>query len=266
MEESQLVTYIVTGVAIAVFITLFVLYLSVSERKRYLTQQNRIEKMEAEKKQEVLKAVIRTVESERMRIARDLHDSVGASLSMIKLEMSARAHLLGAGGEDAETHGDVLERIDDVVTAIRAACFQLYPTSLSQYGLNAMLEQTVIRWKDSVGIKTSFKSEIPEQRFPEGDFRLNLFRVFEEVMNNIVKHGKCLSVNVRLAPGPGETFSITISHDGLPFDNRQALASLGTGIGLTSIASRLDLIKGSIQYSSGKEAQSVVINAPLANV
>lgn len=263
MEEKQLVIAIISGVAVTIFITLFVLFLSVRERKRYLTQQDRLDKLHAEKEQDTLKSVMRTVENERMRIARDLHDSVGSTLSMIRLELEARL-LVNSGNPKDNPYRETLGKIDDVVSTIRSVCFQLYPTHLSNYGFNGVLDMTLTKWKESAKLAITYSNQVSEERYgPSMDFKLNLFRVFEEVLNNIVKHGRCTRASITVTPALGNTCLITILHNGLPFDEKQAIERRHAGIGLFSITSRLDLIRGSISYVPGENLQTVLIKAPI---
>lgn len=261
MEDAQLVIYIVTGIAVTAAIILLVLYLGMRARKKYIAQQGQLEKIKAEKNQEILKAVIRTVEKERMRIARDLHDSVGASLSMIKFELSARAHDTGLQHETEEN--DILERIDHVVSDIRATCFHLYPANLEKYGLNAMLEDTVRTWKNQESVAISYSNSCPESAYGNiPDLKLNLFRVFGEALNNVMKHSSCSRLQVNVSRPDAKHVAIVITHDGEPFTNEDANQRSGKGLGLSSISSRLGLIGGTIEYAGAGKEQSVNIIAP----
>lgn len=265
MEEKQLVISIISGVAVTIVITLLVLYLSVRERKRYLRQQDRLGKMEAEKEQDLLKAVMRTAEYERMRIARDLHDSVGSTVSMIRMDLERRFRGRLQEPEE-EPFTETLESLDGVVESIRTVCFQLYPIRLSQYGFNSILEFTVSNWRESAKLAVTYSNQLPEERYGTSmDFKLNLFRVFEEVLNNIVKHGKCKKLSIAVISVLEDTCLITIQHNGIPFDEKQAEERRDKGIGLSSIKNRLDLIRGSISYIPGGNIQTVLIKAPLKN-
>src|SRR5688500_3041943 len=245
MEEGQIGIAIVAGSAITLVIVVFVLYLGVKERKKYLQQQNELERLENEKQQEVLRAVIRTEGKERRRISRDLHDSVGHKLSMMRLELSRKSQM--AVAEADSDMASVQSGIEEVLDLIRSACFRLFPGSLEKYGLTAVIEQTLSGWRDT-GISTSFSGDLPDLYFGSPEARLHIFRGVQEVINNIMKHARCTRLGITISKESSDVILIEVAHNGSPFSDADAAASGNKGIGLSSIRSRLDLVKGSISY------------------
>ena len=258
MEEAQLGTTIITGVSITLSIVVFILYLGVRERKKFLLQQAELEKLESEKQKDILKAVLRTEERERVRIARELHDALGSTMGALRGELASMS-----SKQKDDRFARMLDHIAMVDESIRSACYRLYPVRLERYGLNAMLAQSLEGWRDSKKIAISFKSEVPEEAFGSDERKLNILRIVEEMINNTVKHGRCKTMSLAIEK-INSHLQITHIHDGIPFKEIPATGE-GRGIGLESMKSRVDFLNGRMTYHNDGTGQRVLISLPFEN-
>src|SRR5688572_16450104 len=93
-KEQDIIEIVLLGTFLMLTVSITVIYFVTLHRKKYLIQQNKLQQLEHEKQQELLKAVIRAQESERNRLATSIHDSIGAELSMLQLNLSKYAFYL----------------------------------------------------------------------------------------------------------------------------------------------------------------------------
>jgi two-component system, NarL family, sensor histidine kinase UhpB len=191
------------------------------------------------------RAVLRTQEQERGRIAQDLHDEVNQALTAILLRLSATIGDAPAGlrAELQETQELVSRAMDELLTLAR----QLRPTALDDHGLIAALASQVSDFGQRTGIRASFHhhGQIPQLSDEE---QLVIFRVTQESLSNIAKHSGARGVDVELS-FVGRTV-LRVRDDGGGFDpvrrvNGHARGRPG-GLGLNGMRERALLVGGNL--------------------
>lgn len=265
MEKGESIVLIVLfGTIIMLGIGLLVIFFVTSHRRKYLTQQNTLLRIENEKEQAVLKAIISGQEEERSRIAKNLHDGVGAELSMLKLNFSKYLFFMKDTNEEKENFRSELNNLDQAIDTISTICKNLYPIALVNHGIVHTLKELIRRVNESATIKASFDCELKDSEVSSNqDKTLNIFRIFQEVLNNIIKYSRCNTLTVTLTKKP-TVLEIKFEHNGQVFTNEnvQALIAENNGIGLGSIQNRIDLLKGSINYTTSNTLTYVLIHLP----
>jgi signal transduction histidine kinase len=267
MEKTEFVKYIIIGILICAIIVLLVLYLGLRQNKKIMQQQSRLASAENEKKQQVLRAVLETEEREKIRISRELHDSVGPTLSMVQHSLSK---FTGEESRSMPTREELkvtVQNIDEIIESFRAICYQLYPVALIRYGLIASLNQVLESWRTSAGITVEFISHVQEDDFVNRtELKLSVFRIVQELLNNAIKHARPTALVLEMSRGSeARSLQIRIEHNGAGFTDEMASQKLNSGIGLSSINNRLDLFSGQISYSSSRGKQLTHIQIPLTN-
>lgn len=252
MAHKQLLIFLVIGGAMMMFILcLIVIFFVTQQRKKYLIQQHEIQNAKNESEQALLKAIISTQEEERTRIGLNLHDSVGAELSMVKLNLTRSIHYRD-NGIDMDFFNAEMKNLDNTIENIRDICKDLYPKALQNYGFIAALGNVVARMNDSSLVNASFESVVEEIDLPFGfSEKLDLFRICQEILNNIIKHAKSTQLDVEINFLNDESIlNIIFRHNGLVFTNDDAENRIhqSNGIGLKSIRNRINLIRGKINY------------------
>lgn len=200
-------------------------------------------------KQEKLrfKAMIEAEEKERIRIARELHDGLGQFLSTTKLNISALEDEVS--DEDKILVQTSLRLIDDAVKEVRAISHDLMPVALTNYGLIPAIKTAISNINESKIIKVELKTEGMENRL-EQTTEIALYRVIQEVLNNVIKHSQAKHVTIQFVK-QSEKLNVTITDDGKGFDTN--LIEKSTGIGWKNIYSRLTLINGHLTVESSPE-------------
>lgn len=254
---------------IAAALTLFVIWLVGRLRinsKRYL-HKNMLDKVEHARQYDLLKAIISTQEQERRRIAANLHDSVGAELSMLKLNLSRYAFELKKKNIDNTQLQAELENLDETIDHIRTICKDLYPVTLQSYGFIKTFEDLVAKINARSGLVCRYKFNLKESDlFEDIESKLNLLRLFQEIVNNLLKYAECTLLDIGFMKYEND-IKIILRHNGLPFDNATVneMLAKGKGIGLASISNRIFLMKGSIDYGIVNNGSEIIIALPITN-
>ena len=117
---------------------------------------------------------------------------------------------------------------------------------------------------ESGKIKCEFQNELNEKDLPFTlENKINLLRIFQEIINNILKYSSCSNLLLELSR---ETSGIKffMEHDGRPFDNEQAVAMIrnGKGLGLLSVVNRVQIMGGEIDYFRNEKGSSICLRFP----
>jgi len=244
-QRNQLL--LLAGIA-AVLLVAFASYALYKRRER-ARQHAHEEQMRAEQRQRFLE-VMGAQEAERARIAADLHDGIGHLLGAIKLTTSV------LHGRDESEQG-ILERsrgmIDDAAREVRQVSHRLMPRSLEELGLVPALCELAERISGAT-VKVSVVSDCEEHSVDE-QTRIALYRITQEVLNNMLKHAEASDIKISLERNMNDLV-MTLADNGKGFDTASIEES--TGLGWRNIRSRVELVGGRLEvYSSKAEGTTV---------
>lgn len=205
-----------------------------------------------------VKAVLEGQEEERRRIARELHDGVGQSLSGVKLQWESISPTIKS---DAlrEKLSSLSNLIDGAANEVRTISHQMMPKELEQFGLVAAIKGIINISENSSSMKCSFNYLNLDSRL-DNVIELGLFRVTQELMSNIQKHSEATEVNIQLLKR-AENVVLMVEDNGKGFDYEQIK---GIGIGLLNIESRVNNLGGILNVESNIGSGTIVtIRIPL---
>jgi signal transduction histidine kinase len=192
------------------------------------------------KKLENLQAMVMGEEQERKRVAKDLHDGIGVLLTSVKLRLSNFEDKV----EDREGYRKSLEQIDNACTEVRRISHNMVPASLTKLGLAEAILDLLDNVKASTQLKV--KEEIAvEEGIIDEEKEVLIYRIIQELINNSMKyaHAQTIALSVTIS---NSTLSIQYKDDGKGFDKTE----IKEGLGLKSIASRVDILRGKLQIQS----------------
>lgn len=180
-------------------------------------------------------------EREQQRIATDLHDVLGQSLTMIKLSVHESMMLL-AENEAGEAN-ELLQRlalmVGNAMGELRHVIMNLRPAMLDDLGILATLSWFFREFETACrGIKVEQRFNLQEDSIP-ASLRVTIFRIIQEATNNIVKHAHAGCIRVGLKK-TGDTLHLSIEDDGDGFDP----VRYGAGLGLLSMKERAEISGG----------------------
>jgi signal transduction histidine kinase len=214
----------------------------ITKRDKILTEQRIIHQ------KEMTTALISSQEQERTRFASDLHDGMGQVMSSLRLVLQR------SSGQTPQT---AIELLDQMHRDIRGIAFDLSPTTLKEEGLPAALRELVSRLNQSSVIQITVGETGMETRLPS-DMELALYRITQEWLNNIFRHGGAHKISLQIICHPDQ-ISLMIEDDGPGFDPGNLEKS--TGNGWRNIQSRLIPFAGTVHLDSQKGKQGTVFIA-----
>lgn len=192
---------------------------------------------------QAIRTMIETQEKERQRIAADLHDRVGSMLSAIKLHFGVFKP--GQSGAVSQ-YNKVSDMLDEACEEIRLVSHNLVSGLLSTFGLVPALRDLLDALTQSSGISFHLEAHGLQERIPP-EAETNLYRVFQELLNNTLRHAKATRVDIELTLFNNQLTCI-YSDNGKGFDT----AHNGNGIGLKNMHARIEKLGGSMHIDSGR--------------
>lgn len=221
-------------------------------------QQQRIQQLEQEAQLSSLQSMIEGQERERLRVANDLHDSLGGVITAAQnhfANLLARTPQKTQNGLEQRT-GELLEHAGQ---ELRRISQNLMPRSLTLLGLEGALEDLAGQLREQ-GINGQFQSIGLTQRLSE-EQAVPLFRIAQELVNNVLKHAQASEVLLQLLQRDGQLF-LTVEDNGRGFDLEQAQQK--ASLGMSSVESRVAYLKGEIDIDTGTgQGTSITIAIPL---
>lgn len=229
-------------------------------QKRMLQEQFKRQSLEFDYQQKMMQAELSSQESERRKLAADLHDSIGGMLSTIRVGISTLARNLSDPSQVDETK----QMLDDTIASVRRISRDLMPSTLEKFGLMYAVKEMCERFHGTSKIPVLFES-VGEFLGMDKQRELMTFRIVQELLNNAVKHSTASTINVRLVSDINLT--VTVADDGVGFDvGKLKSDKTGRGLGLFNIENRARLLNGELVFNSGQSRGTVVtLTIPLLN-
>jgi two-component system sensor histidine kinase UhpB len=188
-------------------------------------------------------AVLQAQESERARVARDLHDEANQALTGVLLRLQATAEHAPAElrAELRETQGVATQAMEELLRLAR----ELRPAALDDLGLVAALRTLVAEFGRRAGLEAEFTLEPGALDALDEDAQIVVYRVVQEGLSNVAQHAGAHRVCVSAAREDGEAV-VRVDDDGRGFD----AGTPGGGLGLTGMCERAVLAGGSVKLRS----------------
>jgi signal transduction histidine kinase len=200
-------------------------------------------------------------ESERRRVARELHDQFGQQLSALTLKLATLRRDRGRRTQFSEELAP-LERIANQLGAdLDLLVSRLRPPALDDLGLQAALDQYIRRWSEEVGVHAELHAKGLEAGGLSSDMETALYRIVQEALNNVVKHSQAKNVALLLDQS-ADRVSLIIEDDGVGFNAEQRFPSHRFGV--TGMRERTALLAGTFDIeSSPGRGTTVAVRIPL---
>jgi signal transduction histidine kinase len=219
---------------------------------------NEVEAVNAAR-QSLIAQLLEAHESERRRIAADIHDD---SIQTV-IALGMRLEMLANRTEDPEQSAELSSLRDDVEVAIerlRRLIFELQPPELREDGLAAALRLTLEHVKDDEGLLYEVDDRLSSE--PAAVTATLIYRLAQEALMNVRKHAEATRVSVTLEEIDG-AIRLTLRDDGIGFDADEAVRSRPGHLGLASMRERLEASGGSLQIvSSPGDGSTIVATLP----
>ena len=223
-----------------------IVFIIIHQRK-VIRYQMKLQRLEYEQQKTLLNASIRFQEEERQRIAADLHDDAGPLLATARLYLNENLVNLDKTSQLQSIY-NAKQIIDDTIQLIRNISHSLMPPTLKNFGLESAVNDLFQKISGSGSLNASCRFHDYRERL-HADQELIIFRVIQELINNILKHSNSSFIHLTQNLS-GSKLYIRMHHDGkgLTQADFEKLNKSSGGLGLKNIQSRLKLLHGRIFF------------------
>lgn len=207
-----------------------------------------------------MKALMQAQNTERKRMARDLHDGLGSLLSSVRLRFNGLQHeVFEKVPEKANRYRDSLQLLDEAIDELRQISHNMVPASLSRFGLGPALHTFAAQVKASGELEVDLQILGLEERLPE-EMEVHVYRICQELVQNVIKHAQASKLRIQIIRH-NDALNISVEDNGKGMIKDQVTR----GFGFSTIQSNVDLFKGSFSIESqpGKGCL-VLIDLPVA--
>jgi len=202
-------------------------------------------------------------ESERRRVADDLHDLIGQNLTALGIDLTTLKQHLPAGADPAcsERVDAMRSLVEKTIDAIRGVMTDLRPPALEEFGLAPALRWYVAEFSERTGMKASLSMPGVDHRLPR-DAELALFRIAQEALTNAAKHSAGSAVHVGLSENAGR-LRLSVEDDGRGFaDPVGARRARRGGWGLPAMRERAEAHGGMLTIEFPGRGTRLVVEIP----
>jgi len=237
LSEFVVLFSIATGIMLllAMAIVFFVMFY----QRRLLKTKLKQQQLEAEFQQKMLQATLESQETERHRLAAELHDSIGAMLSTIRLSIMS----VSLDDHYSESVQHTKQMIDDTIDSVRRISRDLMPSTLQKFGLTQAITEMCQQYTTVSGMNISIHKE-GEERSLDKTQEIMIFRIVQELVNNAMKHSKATLIKVSITWS--DKLIVCVEDNGTGFNADEKMSS--QGLGLYNMQNRAIIIGADFRY------------------
>lgn len=218
------------------------------ETQKEELKQKEINELRQQMTLQNVQAIVTGQETERERIAKDLHDSLGGMLATVRLRFDALK-----SSPPAHEYEHALSMLDNTIREVRQIAHNLQPDALLQFGLTAAISDLVNRTHSPSMPDINFQTYGQEFALTPTQ-SLTVFRIIQELLYNAIKHAKATEILVQLnwqAP----SLMILVEDDGIGYDTAQ----VQTGMGTKNIQTRVAYLNAHLEVQSAPSEGTTVV-------
>jgi signal transduction histidine kinase len=229
-----------------------------------LESEVQVRKKTEERLRELSARLFRLQDEERRRVARDLHDSTGQTLTALKMTLASLENLVASVPKAPNLLDDLNALADQALQEIRTTSHLLHPPLLDEAGFSSAAKWYVDGFSKRSGVKN--KLEISTLRLTR-DAELILYRVLQESLSNVLRHSGSETVDIRLSSDDqNAVMSIRDLGRGIPAETLKSFneTGAGVGVGLASMKQRVGELGGQLRVKCNGKGTCVTATVPLA--
>jgi signal transduction histidine kinase len=263
LQSIDFKAVLIIGTIGMLFLTLALIIFIVLHQRKVIKYQIKMQHMEAEQQKILLRASIKLQEEERQRIAADLHDDAGPLLATARLYLSENLVNLDKAGQ-LQSIFSAKQIIDETIHLIRNISHSLMPPTLKNFGLESAVNDFFQKINGAGSLNVNCRFHDYRRRL-KAEKELTIFRIIQELVNNILKHSNASFIHLTQHSGENNLL-MRLHHDGkgLSQEDYLRLSQEHVGLGLKNIQSRLKVIHGDILFEqdTAKSFFKVTIDIP----
>ena len=262
-QNQEFYVIILIATALALLLVGFIVTSLFLYQRRQHRQEKQLVRMKDEYQQELLRSQLEIQETTFKTIAMELHDNIGQVLSVVKLSLSVLP--LDTNHPAYESVLNSRQMLNKVIYDMGNLTKSLHTDRVAQIGLVEAMRFDLDSLRRTGLLEVELKVDGQEYRL-EDQRSIFLYRMFQEMLNNILKHSKATRVNIAVNYSIDNKFVLQVEDNGIGFDveKKRVHTSSSSGIGLKSMTNRASLIGAqiSVQSQPGK-GTSIQVELPL---
>ena len=251
LEKKSTLNYLLVSSIIVLLVLGFLIYRNLRHRHTLAQQrdeisQQRIRELEKDRQLVAVDSMLKGQEEERSRMAKDLHDGLGGMLSGVKLSLGAMKGNIILSEDNTRLFASVLDQLDHSINEMRRVAHNMMPEALVKLGLQQAIKDYCDGLNEANNLRFNSQFYGLEKRM-ETSTEIVVYRIVQELLNNVVKHAQATEVFVQLMRHD-KNLNITVEDNGRGFDINEV--GRGKSVGLNNVRSRVDYLKGQIDIRS----------------
>ena len=248
-QNQELYFVIIIGILLGLLLVSFIIGTLVLYMRRQQKQDQEMARVKDMYEKEVLHSQLEIQENTLRSISQELHDNIGQLLSVVKLSLSTLPLEKDHKAVPLISHSQKV--LNKAIIDLSNITKSLYTDRITDSGLAESISYELLAVKNTGMYETEFIVTGDEFRLPEKT-EIFLFRMFQEMLNNIIKHSAATHIMVSLTYSPGSIFVMSVEDNGKGFDVEKVRASIssGKGVGLKSMFNRAKLVGAELKVVS----------------
>lgn len=251
-SSPNFVLVLIIGTFILLLLCGAVIFFVLLYQRKILQNKLDIQNLQTNHQRKLLITTINSQEKERTRVGQELHDSVGAMLSAIRLNMKMITSDLSLFEKNSD---EMIAYLDQTIETVRNISHNLYPAGLKTFGMIGVLKEYIEKVNNSDEIKISL-IENGETRRLDPNIELIIFRILQELINNAVKHSRASIITIEMMWGY-KFLSIEVQDDGIGFSSDQ-IDPTKRGLGLYNISNRAEVIDAKVLFKNSESGGACI--------
>ena len=204
------------------------------------------------------------LETDRQRIAKDLHDTSLQNLTAIIHKVELASMYINQDPIRAKLElSTISNSLKEIINEIRDTIFELRPMTFDDFGFRELLDSYIDKETEKKNIKVIFDKYCLNVK--EQSILIFTFRVIKECLGNAVKHSKCSEIHLFIDDSDNKELVIDITDNGTGFDIEEKNLEKNKHFGLIIIRERVKLMQGIIEMTSNENGTRVHIRIPITN-
>lgn len=264
-NQTSLIPFILLGCLAMFGLIVVIILFVVTYQRKMLEKENKLRLFEQEKQIQLFKATVEAEDKQKERIAHNLHDSINPMLGLLKLNLSKHKIDITKNKFNVDDLKNDASIIDEIVEGIRIISKELSSSYMANKGLIGSIERHISIISSSSSLSVIYNNNLKDEdlNLNEQD-KANTFRIFLELINNVLKHTKCSVFEVNLEK-IDNVLLLRITHNGKGINNDdvQNLINADKGLGLKSLKSRTLMLNAKLDYQKTINTSSITLSVPL---
>lgn len=253
-KEKDKQQSMIVGLAVGFFVILCIgllVYRNISIRKKIAEKE--VIQLQQERQLLATNSVLKGQDEERSRLAKDLHDGLGGMLSGLKFSLNNMKGNMILDEKNAIVFQKSIGQLDNVIAEMRRVAHSMMPEALVRLGLIEASQDLCDEVAKTSGLNVHFQS-IGLEVGLEQSVSVALYRMEQELLNNIIKHAEATEILVQLVKDESQ-ISLTVEDNGKGFE----IDHVKQGFGLSSIRNRVEALGGRLNIQSSPESGTSVL-------